>query len=128
MEHARNVRVLEVPYRWNDVGDWRAVATLLEHDAAGNAIQGNVVARDTTGSIIISDDGGLVADAGRRRPGRRPLGQGHAGRPERPARQAQGPGRRIGRGGVRVVSVTADRAETPKTRVGPDAVKDRPDS
>ena len=60
----RNVRVLEVPYQWNDVGDWRAVASLLEHDAAGNAIQGNVVARDTTGSILISDDGGLVAVLG----------------------------------------------------------------
>jgi mannose-1-phosphate guanylyltransferase len=64
MEHARNVRVLEVPYDWSDVGDWRAVASLLEHDAAGNATQGIVVARDTTGSIIISDDGGLVAILG----------------------------------------------------------------
>ena len=58
------MRVLEVPYRWNDVGDWRALATLLEHDSSGNAIQGSVVARDTTGSIIISDDGGLVATLG----------------------------------------------------------------
>jgi mannose-1-phosphate guanylyltransferase len=56
--------VLEVPYRWSDVGDWRAVAGLLEHDAAGNAIQGNVVARDSTNSILISDDGGLVATIG----------------------------------------------------------------
>ena len=30
----------------------------------GNAIQGHVVARDTSGSIIISDDGGLVATLG----------------------------------------------------------------
>ncbi len=64
MEHAPNVRVLEVPYIWNDVGDWRALATVLEHDAAGNAIQGAVIARDTTGSILISDDGGLVATLG----------------------------------------------------------------
>jgi mannose-1-phosphate guanylyltransferase len=64
MEHAPNVRVLEVPYNWNDVGDWRALVTLLEQDAAGNAIQGHVVARDTTNSIIISDDGGLVATLG----------------------------------------------------------------
>jgi mannose-1-phosphate guanylyltransferase len=64
MEHAPNVRVLEVPYNWNDVGDWRALATLLERDAAGNAIQGHVMARDTTNSIIISDDGGLVATLG----------------------------------------------------------------
>ncbi|MGP0063973.1 MAG: mannose-1-phosphate guanylyltransferase [Isosphaeraceae bacterium] len=64
MEHARNVRVLEVPYNWSDVGDWRAVAALLEHDDSGNAIQGHVVVRDTTNSIIISDDGGLVATLG----------------------------------------------------------------
>jgi len=64
MEHASNVRVLEVPFLWNDVGDWRALAGLLEQDAAGNAIQGHVLARDTTNSIIISDDGGLVATLG----------------------------------------------------------------
>ncbi len=64
MEHAPNVRVLEVPYEWNDVGDWRALASLLEQDANGNAIQGNVVASDTTNSIIVSDDGGLVATLG----------------------------------------------------------------
>ena len=66
MEHAANVRVLEVPYNWNDVGDWRALATLLERDDAGNAIQGHVVARDTRDSIMISDDGGIVATLGRR--------------------------------------------------------------
>ncbi len=64
MEHARNVRVLEVPYNWSDVGDWRAVASLLERDDHGNSIQGHVVVRDTKDSIIISDDGGLVATLG----------------------------------------------------------------
>jgi mannose-1-phosphate guanylyltransferase len=64
MEKAPNVRVLEVPYDWNDVGDWRALATLLERDGAGNAIQGHVVARNTRDSIIISDDGGIVATLG----------------------------------------------------------------
>jgi mannose-1-phosphate guanylyltransferase len=64
MEHARNVRVLQAPYRWNDVGDWRALASLLKRDEARNAIQGAVVAQDTTDSIIISDDGGLVVTLG----------------------------------------------------------------
>jgi mannose-1-phosphate guanylyltransferase len=64
MELAPDVRVLEVPYNWNDVGDWRALATLLERDCAGNAIQGNVVTRDTRDSIVISDDGGIVATLG----------------------------------------------------------------
>jgi mannose-1-phosphate guanylyltransferase len=64
MEHARNVRVLQAPYRWNDVGDWRALAGVLCRDKAGNATQGAVVAQDTTDSIIISDDGGLVVTLG----------------------------------------------------------------
>ena len=64
MEKAANVRVLEVRYDWSDVGDWRSLADLLPHDAEGNAIQGDVVAQDTTGSIIISDDGGLIATLG----------------------------------------------------------------
>ncbi len=46
------------------MGDWRALEGLLERDASGNAVQGSVVTRDTAGSIIISDDGGLVATLG----------------------------------------------------------------
>jgi mannose-1-phosphate guanylyltransferase len=64
MEKAANVRVLEVRYDWSDVGDWRSLADLLTHDAEGNAIQGDVLAQDTSGSIIISDDGGLIATLG----------------------------------------------------------------
>jgi mannose-1-phosphate guanylyltransferase len=64
MEHASHVRVVEVAYQWNDVGDWRSLSSLLEQDSAGNAFDGDVIARDTTGSIIVSDDGGLVAALG----------------------------------------------------------------
>jgi mannose-1-phosphate guanylyltransferase len=64
MEKAANVRVLEVSYDWNDVGDWRSLAELLPQDEHGNATQGDVIARDTRGSIIISDDGGLIATLG----------------------------------------------------------------
>ncbi len=64
MEKAANVRVLEVRYHWNDVGDWRSLADLLPRDDNGNAIQGDVLARETTNSIIISDDGGLIATLG----------------------------------------------------------------
>jgi len=64
MEKARNVKVLEVLYDWNDVGDWRALRALVEPDGSGNTIQGDVLARDTTNSIIVSDDGGLIATLG----------------------------------------------------------------
>ena len=64
MEHAGNVKVLEVVYDWNDVGDWRALTALVPPDAQSNTIQGNVLAVDTTNSIIISDDGSLIATLG----------------------------------------------------------------
>lgn len=64
MEKAPNVRVLEVVYDWNDVGDWRALSALVPPDAGGNTVQGNVHAVDTRGSIVVSDDGGLIATLG----------------------------------------------------------------
>jgi mannose-1-phosphate guanylyltransferase len=63
MEKARNVRVLEVVYNWNDVGDWRALTALIPPDAQGNTIQGDVLTCDTRGSIVVADDG-LVATLG----------------------------------------------------------------
>ncbi len=64
MEKATNVRVLEVVYDWNDVGDWRALTELVPPDAQGNTVQGSVLAVETKGSIIVSDDGGLIATLG----------------------------------------------------------------
>jgi mannose-1-phosphate guanylyltransferase len=64
MEKATNVRVLEVVYNWNDVGDWRALTELVPPDEGGNITQGSVVMADTSSSIIVSDDGGLIATLG----------------------------------------------------------------
>ena len=64
MEKAANVRVLEVVYEWNDVGDWRALTALVAPDSQGNTLQGPVLAADTTNSIIVSDEGRLIATLG----------------------------------------------------------------
>jgi mannose-1-phosphate guanylyltransferase len=64
MEKAGNVRVLEVLYNWNDVGDWRALSALVPPDDRGNTLQGDVFALETRNSIIVSDDGGLIATLG----------------------------------------------------------------
>ncbi len=64
LERSSKVVVVEAPYRWSDVGDWRALAAFLELDIAGNAVQGNVVARDSRDSILVSEEGGLVAVLG----------------------------------------------------------------
>ena len=64
MEKAPNVRVLEVTYDWSDVGDWRSLAEVLPADERGNTLQGPVRAVDTKGSILIADDGHLIAALG----------------------------------------------------------------
>ena len=64
MEKATNVIVLEVIYDWNDVGDWRALTELVPPDASGNSLQGTVLPVETTNSIVVSDDGGLIATLG----------------------------------------------------------------
>jgi mannose-1-phosphate guanylyltransferase len=64
LERAGTVRVLEAPYVWNDVGDWRALTALQPADGRGNTTQGHVLPVETRGSIIVSDDGGLIATLG----------------------------------------------------------------
>jgi mannose-1-phosphate guanylyltransferase len=64
MEKATNVRVLEVIFDWSDVGDWRSLKDLVPPDSRGNSTQGSVLAVDTADSIIISDDGALIATLG----------------------------------------------------------------
>lgn len=64
MEKAGNVHVLEVTYDWSDVGDWRSLSALVAPDAAGNTTQGPVLAVDTRGSVIVSDEGRLIATIG----------------------------------------------------------------
>ncbi len=64
MEKAKNVRVLEVTYDWSDVGDWRSLAEVLPADAHGNTLQGPVHAVESRGSIVIADDGHLIATLG----------------------------------------------------------------
>ena len=64
MEKAAKVFVLEVRYNWNDVGDWRELASLIPADDAGNSRQGEVIVRDVKDSILVSDDGGLIVALG----------------------------------------------------------------
>ena len=64
MEQAGNVRVLEVTYTWNDVGDWRSLSELIAADPNGNTVQGPVHLIETTDSIVFADEGRLIATLG----------------------------------------------------------------
>lgn len=64
MEKAPNVRVLEATYTWSDVGDWRALAAFLKRDDQGNAVDGPVRLVESSGNLVIADEGKLIATLG----------------------------------------------------------------
>jgi mannose-1-phosphate guanylyltransferase / mannose-6-phosphate isomerase len=63
MEKTRDAAVVPASFDWSDVGSWSALWTLGKKDAAGNVSQGDVMARDSTGSYLRSD-GRLIAAVG----------------------------------------------------------------
>lgn len=64
MEKTERAFVVPVDMAWSDVGSWSAVWQLADKDADGNALQGDVIAIDTTGSIIRAEGNATVAAVG----------------------------------------------------------------
>jgi len=50
------VLVVDLDVDWLDVGSWPALAGTLDTDDAGNATRGLVVALDSSGNVVLSDD------------------------------------------------------------------------
>lgn len=50
------VLVVDLDVDWLDVGSWPALAGTLATDGAGNAVRGAVVALDSAGNVVLSDD------------------------------------------------------------------------
>lgn len=63
MEKTDQARVAPGNFRWSDVGDWDAVWTESEKDAAGNAIRGDGFAHEAKDNLIHSE-GRLVCAVG----------------------------------------------------------------
>lgn len=64
MEHARRVAVVPAEIGWSDVGDWNGLGELIEQDALGNSVRGNLLRIETTNSVIWSETGRMVAMVG----------------------------------------------------------------
>jgi mannose-1-phosphate guanylyltransferase len=64
MEHAKEVLVIQAPYRWDDVGSWLALERLHPQDADGNTVLALHCGLRTKGCVIVSDPGHVVATAG----------------------------------------------------------------
>jgi mannose-1-phosphate guanylyltransferase/mannose-6-phosphate isomerase len=63
MEHTRRAAVTPVDMGWSDIGSWDALWAMSGKDAAGNALEGNVVAEGARNCYLRSE-AGLVAAVG----------------------------------------------------------------
>jgi mannose-1-phosphate guanylyltransferase len=64
MEHARDVLVVQAPFRWDDVGSWLALERMHARDPRGNTVLGLHAGIETSNCVIASDSGHLVATVG----------------------------------------------------------------
>ena len=63
MEKTRHSVVLPINVGWSDVGSWKALWEASPRDSGDNHVRGDVVAVDTSGSLLISE-GRLLATVG----------------------------------------------------------------
>jgi mannose-1-phosphate guanylyltransferase/mannose-1-phosphate guanylyltransferase/mannose-6-phosphate isomerase len=63
MEKHERVAVRPAAFGWSDVGSWESLHAILPHDAAGNALAGDVVTLDVSNCLIRSD-GPVIAAIG----------------------------------------------------------------
>lgn len=64
MERYPHVCVMEAPFDWDDVGNWRSLTRLHPSDEHGNTVIGRHLGLDTEGSIIRTSDEHLVVTLG----------------------------------------------------------------
>jgi mannose-1-phosphate guanylyltransferase len=60
LERTDRVGVMRTTFDWDDVGAWDAVLRTRTPDAAGNVLEGDAYAVDTSGSIVWAEDGSVV--------------------------------------------------------------------
>jgi len=65
MEHAKDVAAVDVRFDWDDVGSWDALPSHIPAGVDGTIVQGEVVAVECEGCLLIAEPGApLVAAAG----------------------------------------------------------------
>jgi mannose-1-phosphate guanylyltransferase/mannose-6-phosphate isomerase len=52
MEHTRSAAVVTVDIGWSDIGSWPSLSDVCAHDAAGNALRGDVFAAQTANTFV----------------------------------------------------------------------------
>jgi mannose-1-phosphate guanylyltransferase len=64
MEHAKEVLVVQAPFRWDDVGSWLALERMHPQDADGNTVLANHCGLHTKDCVIVGDPDRLITTVG----------------------------------------------------------------
>src|SRR5439155_20967096 len=64
LEHAKEVLVVQAPFRWDDVGSWLALERMHPQDVDGNTVLATHCGLKTKGCVIVSDAGHLIGTVG----------------------------------------------------------------
>ena len=64
MEDAKEVLVVQAPYRWDDVGSWLALERMHPQDADDNTVLATHCGLQTNHCVIVGDAGRLIATIG----------------------------------------------------------------
>jgi mannose-1-phosphate guanylyltransferase len=56
MEKARNVRLVEATFTWNDLGSWPALSEFLPRDDAENGHRGRIAVHDGAANVVFCED------------------------------------------------------------------------
>ena len=56
MEKPRLAKTIPVNFKWSDIGSWSALWELAEKDEKKNRFLGDVVAIDTSNSLVLAED------------------------------------------------------------------------
>lgn len=64
MERYNDVAVVEVPFRWDDVGSWQAIGRLTSPDEQGNCVRGKYLPIQSQRMIVYGGDEHLIVTIG----------------------------------------------------------------
>jgi mannose-1-phosphate guanylyltransferase/mannose-6-phosphate isomerase len=64
MQRTKLAAVVPTDLGWSDIGSWSSVWDVLDHDAAGNAVEGPVVMLDSHNSLVRSEESVLTTVVG----------------------------------------------------------------
>jgi mannose-1-phosphate guanylyltransferase/mannose-6-phosphate isomerase len=64
MERTTRAAVVPVTCGWSDIGSWSSLWSVAERDADGNHQEGDVIAVDTTGSLVRASERRMIATIG----------------------------------------------------------------